>query len=141
LQTKFDKRIKTIGYVGEAEHQNKNLWLLKPTGYNRGIGIHVFNSVDDLKSILWNHYRINVYALGQGINVEAKEAADPEQKELKSFQFIVQKYIEKPLLFKLRKFDIRQWALINHDGKCYMFKEAYVRTSSEQYDLSDQKMD
>ena len=99
LQTKSDKRIKTVGYVGEAEHQHKNLWLLKPTGYNRGIGIHVFNSVDDLKSILWNHYRINVYALNQGINVENKET-DPEQKELKSFQFIVQKYIEKPLLFK-----------------------------------------
>jgi len=63
LQTKTDKRIKTVAYVGDAEHQNKNLWLLKPTGYNRGIGIHVFNSVDDLKSILWNHYRINVYAL------------------------------------------------------------------------------
>jgi hypothetical protein len=97
----------------------------------------VFNSVDDLRSILWNHYRINVFTLSQGINVEAKEIVarqeDPERetKELKSFQFIVQKYIEKPLLFKKRKFDIRQWALINHDGKCYMFKEAYVRTSSE----------
>lgn len=75
LQTKTDKRIKTVAYVGDAEHQNKNLWLLKPTGYNRGIGIHVFNSVDDLKSILWNHYRINVYALNQGINVDPKEAA------------------------------------------------------------------
>lgn len=45
------------------------------------------------------------------------------------------------MLFKQRKFDIRQWALINHDGKCYMFKEAYVRTSSEQYDLSEQHLD
>lgn len=78
-----------------------------------------------------------MFTLSQGINAEAKEIVarqeDPERetKELKSFQFIVQKYIEKPLLFKKRKFDIRQWALINHDGKCYMFKEAYVRTSSE----------
>ena len=45
------------------------------------------------------------------------------------------------MLFKKRKFDIRQWALINHDGKCFMFKEAYVRTSSEHYDLSEAKMD
>jgi hypothetical protein len=88
-----------------------------------------------------------VFSLNDGINPEAKEIYakqdDPEReyKEIKSFQFIVQKYIEKPLLFKKRKFDIRQWALINHDGKCYMFKEAYVRTSSEQYDLSDSKMD
>jgi len=40
------------------EHQHKNLWLLKPTGFNRGIGIHVFNSIADLESILWSHYRI-----------------------------------------------------------------------------------
>jgi len=46
--------------VGPSEHQGKNLWLLKPTGFNRGIGIHVFNSLDDLQNILWTHYRIAV---------------------------------------------------------------------------------
>ena len=65
--------MKTICQVGDAEHQHKNLWLLKPTGFNRGIGIHVFNSVDDLRSILWNHYRINVFTLNQGVGAEAKE--------------------------------------------------------------------
>ena len=45
------------------------------------------------------------------------------------------------MLFKNRKFDIRIWALISHDGKFYLFEEAYVRTSSEEYDLSDQKLD
>lgn len=34
--------------INEAEHKHKNLWLLKPTGLNRGVGIHVFNSVSDL---------------------------------------------------------------------------------------------
>jgi len=53
----------------------------------------------------------------------------------------VQKYIEAPLLFKRRKFDIRIWALISHDEKLYLFKEAYVRTSSEEYDLSGEKLD
>jgi hypothetical protein len=50
----------------------------------------VFNSVDDLKSILWNHYRINVFSLNDGINPEAKEMAkqddaEREYKEIKSF--------------------------------------------------------
>jgi len=53
----------------------------------------------------------------------------------------VQKYIEAPLLFHKRKFDIRIWALIGYDGKFYLFKEAYVRTSSEEYDLSGDKLD
>ena len=44
--------------INEAEHRHKNLWLLKPTGLNRGVGIHVFNSVKDLIALLWTHYRI-----------------------------------------------------------------------------------
>lgn len=44
--------------INQSEHRHKNLWLLKPTGFNRGIGIHVFNSFTDLKQILWSHYRI-----------------------------------------------------------------------------------
>ena len=30
---------------------------------------------------------------------------------------------------------------MSHDQKLYLFKEPYVRTSSESYDLSDQKLD
>ena len=65
----------------------------------------------------------------------------PGVKEIKNTSFIVQKYIEAPLLFKRRKFDIRIWALISHDMKFYLFKEAYGRTSSEEYDLSGEKLD
>ena len=62
-------------------------------------------------------------------------------KEIKNSSFIVQKYIEAPLLFRNRKFDIRIWALISHDAKLFLFKAAYVRTSSEEYDLSGEKLD
>lgn len=53
----------------------------------------------------------------------------------------MQKYIEAPLLFRRRKFDLRIWAVINHDTRFYLFREAYVRTSSEEYDLSGAKLD
>ena len=62
-------------------------------------------------------------------------------REIKSSAFIVQKYIEAPLLFRRRKFDIRIWALISYDARLFLFREAYVRTSSEEYDLSEHKMD
>jgi len=44
------------------------------------------------------------------------------QSKLRSFSFVVQKYIEKPMLFKKRKFDIRTWVLINYDYRCFLFK-------------------
>ena len=54
--------------------------------------------------------------------------------DLKSF--IIQKYIERPLLYQKRKFDIRCFMLltsINGFLKGYFYEEGYVRTSSSEY--------
>lgn len=44
--------------------------------------------------------------------------------------------MEQPLLISNRKFDIRLWVLVSHDMKVYLFKEGYIRTSSEEYDMT-----
>ena len=47
--------------------------------------------------------------------------------------YIIQKYIEKPLLYKQRKFDIRCYMLLNSQNKMlkgYLYEEGYIRTSS-----------
>lgn len=48
---------------------------------------------------------------------------------------MVQKYIEKPFLYKTRKFDIRMWAIVTDDFRIYVYKEGYLRTSGSEYDL------
>jgi hypothetical protein len=35
-----------------SHHMSKNIWLLKPTGMNRGRGIYVFNTLDRLKTLI-----------------------------------------------------------------------------------------
>lgn len=45
------------------------------------------------------------------------------------------------MLYRERKFDIRIWVLISHDQQVYIFKEGYVRTSSERYCLDDDQLD
>jgi len=45
------------------------------------------------------------------------------------------------VLFKRRKFDLRVWVLISFDFKCYLFRECYVRTSSDDYDLGQENLD
>jgi len=54
---------------------------------------------------------------------------------------VIQKYLEKPLLIKKRKFDIRLWVLVTHDYKCYLFKEGYVRLCSREYNLDSADTD
>ena len=59
---------------------------------------------------------------------------------IRTNSFIVQKYMERPLLVHNRKFDIRMWVLISHDLKVYLFREGYLRTSSYPYTLSCEKV-
>lgn len=40
------KNIKTMLKITECCHKRQNLWLLKPTGFNQGIGIHIFQNFD-----------------------------------------------------------------------------------------------
>ena len=40
--------------------------------------------------------------------------------------FVIQKYIEKPMLFKGFKFDIRVWACLNHDLELFVFRYSRV---------------
>jgi hypothetical protein len=44
-----------------SAHDHKNIWLLKPTGLNRGRGIHIFTSIDELKQILIENYDITFF--------------------------------------------------------------------------------
>lgn len=54
----------------------------------------------------------------------------------------MQKYIEKPFLYKNRKFDIRTYALtttINGNLQGYWYSDGYLRTCSREYSLKNDK--
>lgn len=40
---------------------------------------------------------------------------------IKTDAFVIQKYVERPLLIEQRKFDIRVWALVDHMYNLYFF--------------------
>lgn len=49
--------------------------------------------------------------------------------------FVIQKYMERPLLYKGYKFDIRVYACLTQNMELRVFKESYVRLSSYPYTL------
>ncbi|OMJ86043.1 hypothetical protein SteCoe_12549 [Stentor coeruleus] len=91
-----------------AKHCEKNMWLIKPAALNQGKGIEVCRT---LKEIV-KSFRC---------------------KPINSL-WVIQKYIEKPMLFKGRKFDIRIWAVATGKHEFFYYKHGYLRTSSSEYD-------
>lgn len=98
-----------------ADPDSKNMWVLKPTSLNRGIGIEVFRTMEDITAFL------NTKARGAAMGIQST--------------WVMQKYIERPLLYKGRKFDFRVWAVVLDSGDVYMYGPGYLRTSSEVFSL------
>ena len=71
------------------------------------------------------YHQIDYYSLLKKINTN---------KKYQSSKLILQKYIEKPLLYKKRKFDMRIWVLLTHKMETYIFKEGHLKATSYVYD-------
>ena len=80
-----------------------NMWIVKPTNNNRGNGIRVFNTFNAIDEHL--------------------------KKKSLGTQVVVQKYIERPLLYKGRKFDIRQLVLVDNKMNIYVYKVCAWRSA------------
>jgi hypothetical protein len=149
-----DLQTKTKKYTMPLCHfDSYNLWILKPTHLNRGRGIHVFRDLDTLKRL------IKQYSSGQEVETyltrktKAEEdgkmpplfASGEEENEAQTVRkkaaagnmkfntFIIQKYIERPMLIHNRKFDIRVWVFLSPEHDLYFFPEGYLRTCATDY--------
>jgi len=89
----------------------KNIWILKPSGLSRGRGITCINSLNEILKFI----------------------------KTNSNQYIIQKYIENPLIIKGRKFDIRQWVLVTDLDPLtiWLYDTPYLRFGAEEYKPDD----
>ncbi|XP_048508752.1 tubulin glycylase 3A-like isoform X2 [Athalia rosae] len=91
-----------------------NVWILKPGNKSRGRGITLMNKLEDVVA------KIN-----------------PANKS--DTRYVVQKYIERPLLVYSTKFDIRQWFIVTcaQPLTLWMYRESYLRFCSQTFRLTD----
>jgi len=95
------------------KHCTQNMWVVKPASLNRGRKIGIFRHLKNIQDYIFS-------------------------KNNAVRDWVVQKYIERPLLYNGRKFDIRVWVLVTADFKIYIYRQGYLRTSSGRYSLNDQ---
>ena len=137
-------------YIGEntvielpnTHSSGKNMWVIKPMNLNRGMCIKIVNNYKKMMCIL-NKFKEGVnYDFTKKIIEEVdKKSSTREKLELKApvyncDKIIIQKYIEKPLLYKGRKCDMRVWVLVTQNLKVYFFKEGHLKTCSISFDIN-----
>ena len=107
-----------INQIKRKYRAPQNAWIVKPgENTNRGTGITVVKTLRDVQAII-----------GRSTGRHNDRT------------FIIQKYIDYPLLVHKRKFDFRCFGMctsINGSLKGYCYQDGYVRTSCREYTLDD----
>ena len=133
--------------IPKTFNSGKNMWIIKPVNLNRGRCIKVLNNIDEiLKEMKWIQTSKKILISEENndnsknkiLNSEKKNSFEKEYintNGIKCEYIMIQKYLEKPLLYQGRKFDIRMWIMFmtNRDNEVYIFKEGHLKATSLKY--------
>ena len=149
----FEKEMKqsvglnTLIEIPETHSSGKNMWIVKALNLCQGKCMQIANNFNQILLIL-KHFKDGVdfnfteKVLEETQDTEIKNYGKNEKKIDKDYsslyfcdKIIIQKYIERPLLYYGRKFDMRVWVLVTHTMKVFFFKEGHLKTCSIPFDI------
>ena len=123
-------------------YTGKNIWMLKPSWLSRGRGLELFQSLQELETLLKGYlsgYQARDYSQ---MRYSEKNEHSPvvdfrkgnanqdvvSKNKISHFKaatfpvFVIQKYLERPMLYKSYKFDIRVYACLTQEYDLFVFR-------------------
>jgi hypothetical protein len=123
-------------WKSEGNPKADKKWIFKPSDTSCGDGIFIFDAHDYKSSPLensWNSYQEYLNEL----EIEEKPESPSKDKTKTSVvkSAVISEYLEKPLLYKRLKFDLRIYVLITsfYPLKIYVYREGLVRLATTKY--------
>mmetsp|Transcript_38671 Transcript_38671/g.95657 ORF Transcript_38671/g.95657 Transcript_38671/m.95657 type:complete len:363 (-) Transcript_38671:104-1192(-) len=112
-------------FVEEFKQQQGAIWIMKPIGKAQGKGIFLFNKLSQISN--WkkdSKWRPNT-----------DRALEGEPQTPQAEAYVVQKYLEDPLLIGGKKFDMRIYVLVTNYQPLtvYLYRSGFARFSSSRY--------
>ena len=162
----FDKNYENINkqyiYINKNFLSDKNYWIVKPTDLYQGKCIDIFNNFEQIYKKCKNIFRGVDKRIKPDLSVKEEDDSDNDSNNDNtknnyisdnneyinkkkiiysrmycSNEIIIQKYLDNPLLYNNRKFDIRCFVLVDYNLNIYFFREGHLKASSELYNIND----
>ena len=167
FESKFEKMKNQIIYINKNFLSHKNYWMLKPTDLYQGKCIEISNSFDEIskkckKMFTGVDKRAKPELMDDDDKIDNMDSMynknntnnmresfyDPydydyikRKRKISNIyisnELIIQKYLDNPLLYRKRKFDIRCFVLVDWNLNVFFCREGHLKASSFIYDINN----